>query len=259
MDRRSPPRLRICLALGLVLALLAPPALADLCPPVPLDPPALPAVSAALRARQPITITAFGSSSTRGSGASDETASYPARLEAALRAFLPGVTLRVFNRGVGGEDAAEMLARLDADVIADRPQLVIWQAGGNGALRGRDPEQFGVMLREGIARLHRAGADVMLMDSQRAPRITAAPSAPRFESMMSSVARTARAALFPRGRLMDSWAAAGVPHAELLIADGLHHNDRGYACVAEALARNLLAALADPALHTTRGPFLTGR
>ncbi len=259
MVRRRAYFSRFRLTLGLVLATLAMPALANSCPPVPLDPPALPGVTAALRALQPLTITAFGSSSTRGSGASDEAASYPARLEGALRAALPGVTLRVLNRGVGGEDAAEMLARLDADVIADRPQLVIWQAGGNGAMRGRDPEQFGAMLRQGIARLHRAGADVMLMDSQRAPRIAAAPSAPRFEAMMASVARTARAALFPRGRVMDAWAAAGVPPSELLIDDGLHHNDRGYACVADALAQNLLAALADPALQTTPAHFRTGR
>ena len=155
---------------------------AGACPPVPLDPPALPALNAALRDALPVTIIAFGSSSTRGSGASGAAATYPARLEAALHAMLPGTALRVLNRGVGGEDATEMLARLDHDVLAEQPQLVIWQAGGNGALRGRDPERFGAMLRQGIARLRRIGADVVLMDSQRAPRIAAAPSAPRFEA-----------------------------------------------------------------------------
>ena len=35
---------------------------------------------------------------------------------------------------------------------------------------------------------------------------------------------------------MDGWAAAGVPPASLLIQDGLHHNDRGYACLADVPA-----------------------
>ena len=47
--------------------------------------------------------------------------------------------------------------------------------------------------------------------------------------------------LFSRGALMDRWAAAGVPPDALLVGDGLHHNDRGYACVADALAEALLA------------------
>ncbi|HYF08693.1 MAG TPA: SGNH/GDSL hydrolase family protein, partial [Acetobacteraceae bacterium] len=155
--------------------------------------------------------------------------------------------------GVGGEDAAEMLARLDRDVLAERPQLVIWQAGGNGAMRGRDPEEFRTLLAAGIARLREAGADVILMDNQRAPRILAAPAAPRFEAAMAALARTLGIGLFARGRLMDVWASAGVPADALLVGDGIHHNDRGYACLAAALAGSLVAGLRDS------GPVLTAR
>ncbi len=48
----------------------------------------------------------------------------------------------MINRGIGGQDAAEELARLDADVLAIRPQAVIWQVGANGALRNVDPALF---------------------------------------------------------------------------------------------------------------------
>ena len=40
----------------------------------------------------------------------------------------------------------------------------------------------------------------------------------------------------------QAWAEAGLPAADVLSPDGLHHNDRGYACLAEALAGALLEA-----------------
>ena len=84
-------------------------------------------------------IVALGSSSTQGAMASDLAHSYPAVLQQALSAGLPEAHVAVINRGIGGQDAAEELARLDADVLAMRPQLVIWQVGANGALRNADP------------------------------------------------------------------------------------------------------------------------
>ena len=101
------------------------------------------------------------------------------------------------------------------------------------------------LLREGQARLLReAGIDVVLMDNQRAPRIAAHPGNRRFDAILAEVAAaTPGVGLFSRGGLMDGWAAAGVPSDALLVADGLHHNDRGYACLADALARAILAGL----------------
>src|ERR1700676_2090856 len=63
-------------------------------------------------------IVALGSSSTAGIGASKPSNSYPSRVEAELRARYPEMDIVVLNRGIGGEDARDMLARLDKDVIA---------------------------------------------------------------------------------------------------------------------------------------------
>ena len=64
---------------------------------------------------------------------------------------MPRLHIAVLNRGIGGQDAPEELARLQADVIAARPQLVIWQVGANGALRSTDPTQFRRLITEGVA------------------------------------------------------------------------------------------------------------
>src|SRR5436309_2995420 len=52
----------------------------------------------------PVTVIAIGSSSTAGAGATSSAASYPSRLEVALKARFPGVAITVLNRGVNGEE-----------------------------------------------------------------------------------------------------------------------------------------------------------
>jgi lysophospholipase L1-like esterase len=213
------------------------------CPPAPVEAVPLPASRAALRAGRPLTIVAFGSSSTEGAGASTPDHAYPARLEALLRAALPGRTVRVLNRGVGGQDAGEMLARLDADVLAERPQLVVWQVGANATLRGMDPQAFRAALADGLDRLRASGADVVLMDSQLSPVVLSRPLHRRIVAELRGVAAERSAPVFSRAELMRAWEAAGTPPREMLQSDGLHHNDRGYACVAEALASAILRGL----------------
>ena len=98
----------------------------------------------------------------------------PAVLQAALNKALPAAHFAVINRGIGGQDAPEELARLDTDAIAVHPQLVIWQVGANGAMRNADPSEFHRMVAEGVNRLLKAGIDVILMDNQRSPKVLAA-------------------------------------------------------------------------------------
>ena len=205
----------------------------------------------ALRRPNGLRIVALGSSSTAGSGATDAAHAYPAVLEARLRAAL-GPSVAVLNRGVGGEDADTMTNRIGRDVIAERPDLVIWQVGANAAMRRMAPEAFARFVREGVGMLRRAGIGVVLMDNQRAPRIDANPGNRRFDAILAEIAATTPGvSLFSRGAMMDGWTAAGVPPSALLIADGLHHNDRGYACLAETLADALLAGTP---IRPARGP-----
>jgi acyl-CoA thioesterase I len=135
-----PPRVLSFLLVGLSAAMAPSPGRAGVtCPAVSERLAPLLGVQAELEAGEPLTIVALGSSSTEGAGASSPQASYPTQLEARLRGKLPGVELRVINAGKSGETSQEMLARLESDVLAHDPDLVIWQAGGNEVLLGRDP------------------------------------------------------------------------------------------------------------------------
>jgi acyl-CoA thioesterase-1 len=67
-----------------------------------------------LASGKPLKIVALGSSSTYGAGASTSAASYPSRLADELARRFPGHEIAILNRGVNGNEAADMLARLDA-------------------------------------------------------------------------------------------------------------------------------------------------
>ena len=235
----------LCLTVGVMrgTALHA----ADECPTVQdLPVPHLPHTRAALATNQPILVVALGSSSTRGWMASDIGHSYPALLQRYLNDHVPRISLAVVNRGIGGQDAPEELARLEADVLAIRPQLVIWQAGANGAVHDEPPATFKKLMQAGIAELKAAGADVILMDNQRSPRILASADHVLLENAMKEVAQATGVNMFSRGALMDAWAQAGTPTEDFIAADGMHMNNRGYACLAEMLGRSIEAALKQP-------------
>lgn len=199
--------------------------------------PALVRGAARLRQRAAMTIVALGSSSTQGVGATTPEASYPSRLQVELRARFRDVDIRVVNRGIGGEEVAQMLPRLDRDVFAEHPDLVIWQLGTNAVLRHDDVAYEEALIDRGIARFRENGIDLVLMDMQYAPRVIARPAWAAMEQIIANVAKSTRIGLFRRFEIMRRWQAAKQDGASLMIGpDGLHMTDRGYGCLAADLA-----------------------
>jgi len=222
------------------------------CPPMPTQALSLPRTRAALAAGTPLRILAFGSSSTEGTGATWPDATYPEQLEQRLRAALPGRNVTVLNRGRGGQEVAEMLLRLRADVLALSPTLVIWQVGVNAALRGLDAREFSAKLEQGLDELRASGIETLLMDSQVAPQILNAPERLHIQQAMYAVAADRRVPIFSRFALMRGWEAQGMPNSAVIGPDGLHHNDLGYACLASALSQSILAAIQAPRTSASR-------
>ena len=214
------------------------------CPAGHAAPLILRQTQAALDANREIVIVALGSSSTAGWHSTDLAHSYPAVLQSELEARLPQAHVAVINRGIGGQDAADMVQRIERDVLDVHPTAVIWQVGANGAMRRANPEEFQRLVAAGVQRLQRARVDVVLMDNQRAPRILAIPEHNRIDLALQAVALQTGAGLFGRGALMDRWQAEGHPYAEFISDDGIHHNDLGYRCLGHAVAQSILDGLA---------------
>ncbi len=205
----------------------------------------LPHVANKLIAGQPVVIVAFGSSSTQGFGSSAPEFTYPNRLAAQLRRQYPGADITVINAGKGGEDAPEMMKRLQTSVIDAHPDLVIWQVGTNAVLRDLDPSETAKLVEDGVARIQASGSDIVLVDPQYSPKVyERAESASRMVKLLGRVAALRHVGIFPRFEVMRDWhEKQALPVDSFVIADGLHMNDWGYACFAQLLGDDIIKSV----------------
>jgi acyl-CoA thioesterase I len=214
----------------------------------------LPRTARLLASGKPIKIVALGSSSTYGAGASSSAAAYPNRLAQELSRRFPGHQFTVLNRGVNGEEIVDMLARLEQTVIAEHPDLVLWQVGTNSVLRDRALPPHAAELHQGLLRLKASGADVVLIDPQYAPRVISKSNCDGMVSLISATAKAEHVGVFHRFKLMRHWhQVERLPFEAFISVDGLHMNDWSYACLAKALGMAIAEAASRP-IATAVGP-----
>ena len=159
------------------------------------------------------TVVFLGDSITSGHGLPLE-ATFALRLGAAL-----GVNVR--NAGISGDVTAGGLRRLETDVLAYRPKLVVVELGVNDAFGRRPPAETLGNLRAIVRRIRQDGAGVVLV------HISPAPIAPDgYRQGYSAVAREEGA------WLVEDFLAGVVPG---LTTDGLHPNEEGHARLAARL------------------------
>lgn len=209
----------------------------------------LPGIAKRLIASRPVTIVAFGSSSTVGYGVTSPIFSYPYRLADQLRRKYPNSDITVLNRGVGGEDTPQMMKRFQVAVLDAKPDLVIWQLGTNTIIKGDDAEivRTEALVNDGIDRLKAAGADVVLIDPQYVPATAGADvqeKAYKMNNLIGRIAQARQIARFPRFSVMRAWRAdQKLPFDSFVIHDGLHLNDWGYACFAQLLGDTIIESV----------------
>src|SRR5262249_44564376 len=160
--------------------------------------------------------------------------------------------ITVLNRGVNGEEASNMLARLDTAVIAENPDLVLWQVGTNSVLRGKAVSPHASLLHEGLARLKATGADVVLIDPQYAPSAIAKPNIDDMVSLTATVEKAEHVGLLPRSDLMRNWYQSDhLPFETFVSPEGLHRTDGAYARPAKALGVPIAEAATRPPATAT--------
>ncbi len=225
---------------------------------VRLDAP-MPVLAAKFRAERMIRIVAIGSSSTAGIGASDASASYPARLDEELDRRFPTHDFIVSNKGIGGQLAGDMAARFERDVIALAPALVIWQTGVNDALLNIGIEEYRRTLRAGIERLKAAGSDVLLVNMQYFPRSERLLGYRSYVKAMHDVAALTGTPVLRRFSAMQHLVESGQYRVqEMLAPDGFHLNDLSYGCLAHMLAEGIAEQLRSGVESTSAGARPSG-
>jgi acyl-CoA thioesterase I len=206
----------------------------------------LPYLKEALKRQRKIKIVAIGSSSTAGEG---DVIPFPHRLELALRSKYPGRMFDVINRGIGGQEAPEELARLESDVLIEQPTMVIWQVGTNAIYHRSlyDPSAVAGIIETGVSWLNNAPTDVILMDMQYAPALfldNKEKDTRNLVAMISAVARRAGVNLFRRFALMERWVTVDeIDWPTLIGSDGLHQTEFATHCVTKAFEAAIETAL----------------
>jgi lysophospholipase L1-like esterase len=214
-----------------------------------IDDNPLPRAAQKLAKHGRLKIAAIGSSSTMGVGASAPEAAWPARLEADLRRRLPGAEITVENYGKLRDVAGNMVKRMKADILASKPDLVIWETGTAEAVRNLGVEQFAAALEEGVDQIAAAGAETILMTPQYSRETARLIGYQPYLDAMNSVAQRRDVLLFPRFDVMRHLVESGQLLLEgLSPAEAAATADRLYDCIARQTARVLLRAMSgDPA------------
>jgi lysophospholipase L1-like esterase len=211
----------------------------------------LPQLSEKLRRGQPVTIVAIGSSSTAGTGASSPKATYPARLQAELKAMFPRSSVTVLNRGIPGDMASSTIARFKHDAIEPKPDLIIFQTGTNSALGGGNVDSFVAAVERGIRMARKHNIDLVLMSPQYAPRFESVSNRMTFLDHLRVVAEREQVPLFPRYEIMKHWIQSGqFTNQTMINPDGLHLTDLSYGCIGMLMAR----MIGTPSIATARAP-----
>ncbi|MBM3538867.1 MAG: SGNH/GDSL hydrolase family protein [Alphaproteobacteria bacterium] len=244
----------VALAIAAVLSLFSNPVHADdsksCAVPANLlrSPYPLPHVAARLALGEPVKVVALGSSSTEGVGASSTAASYPSQFQAELQRLWPRNRITVVNKGVSGEQSQQMVGRFERDVIAEKPDLLIWQTGTNSALHDGDIERFVAEVDWGLDRAREAGIDVLLMTPQFSPRFEKVRNKTTYLHNLATIGAVNGTPVLRRYEMMKHWLDSGqMTPEEMINSDGLHLTDRSYHCLGVAAARMVVALATAPA------------
>ena len=163
-------------------------------------------------------VIAFCDSMTAGYGASAGE-DYPSRLTA-----MTGVP--VVNAGRSGDTTESALARIENDVLAGTPRIVIVGLGGNDFLGGMAMQSTEANLRTIVRRIQGAGAMVVLLGF-RFPSLTA-----NYEEMYERVASE-------EGCLLVDRTLKGILTDPALRSDQIHPNAGGYDLMAQRMTKPL--------------------
>jgi lysophospholipase L1-like esterase len=147
----------------------------------------------------------------------------------------------------GGHTVADLLKRVDRDVIARKPTVVFIQIGVNDAARGVTPEQFKSQLEELISKLQKAGARVVLCSlTSLGEKHDGSNRIDKRLDELAAVARTvAREQKIPlndlRKAFVDYWKKHNADNrpSGVLTYDGNHFNQKGMDFVAQRMLEKL--------------------
>jgi hypothetical protein len=146
----------------------------------------------------------------------------------------------MINAGISEHTAVNGLARMDKDVIAQKPHLVVVMFGMNDITRVK-PEQFQSNLQEIVRRCATAGAAVVLCTPNSVYENTARPNA-GLENLSKRVRQVASEHKLPVVDCFQAWQSIrrqSETEWMLLMSDTIHPNMHGHQRFAELITKTV--------------------
>lgn len=165
------------------------------------------------------TIICFGDSLTYGTGAG-EGMDYPSQLSKMIGK-------PVVNAGVPGDTTARALQRLDRDVLAKSPDLVLITLGGNDLKNGVAKDLAFENLKTIVESIQNKGAKVIL-------------GGLKFPLRDRGFGRAYRKLADETGAILIPNIFEGIMGNRKLMSDAIHPNDDGYKIMAESFYQAML-------------------
>ena len=170
----------------------------------------------ALARGRPIKLLVFGDSLAAGYGLAAPDA-FQAQLGLALKA--DGFDVQILDGGVSGDTTAGGRSRLDW-ALADKPDAVLVELGGNDGLRGTDPKETEANLTAILDTLAQQHIPALLSGMEAPPNL-GAPFSAEFRAVFARLGKRP-------GLLYDPFFLAGVAGDPALNqADHIHPNPAG--------------------------------
>ncbi|MDE7330578.1 MAG: GDSL family lipase [Clostridia bacterium] len=168
-----------------------------------------------------------------------------------LRPIYPDTDIELINKGISGNEVSDLLARVDGDVIALKPDAVVIMIGINNTIhefkvdKKLNLKQFESDLKELLKRLKKEGITVIFLE----PFLLPAPDKLRMRKLFDSeLAIINKIALkyadeFVAYDEMLNGLAVSIPYTEYSL-DGVHPTHRGSRLIADqaikAIRKHLL-------------------
>ncbi|WP_299467434.1 GDSL-type esterase/lipase family protein, partial [uncultured Gimesia sp.] len=221
--------------------------------------PGLPKTVEKLKSGKPAKIVCFGDSVTGVYYHTGSRRAYTDMLGLALKKAVPEADLTMINAGISGHTTVNALARIDGDVLKQKPDLVTVMFGLNDMTRV-PLEQYRDNLRAIISQCRAVGAEVLLCTPNAVITTQSRPAEKlvQYCDVVREVGREMQVPVCDNYQKLTALRDRDALSWRLLMSDEIHPNMAGHKKMAELIAESItgktvsLADVKPPALAIPR-------
>lgn len=166
--------------------------------------------------------------------------------EGKFRLLYPDTRAKFLNRGVGGNGIADLIARAESDVLKEKPNVIVLQAGINDVVnKAVGEEDFKKQYAELLSRLRKSGAEIIILQPFALPvgdKTRLRPRLNKFNQAIRAAAGEYGATVIPMDEIFNGATQTIAPTQ--FSSDGIHPTHRGHRYLADFVVKELKKSMA---------------